>query len=177
MNMTLDGFCDHTYGVADEELHWHYTHLLRDAGALLYGRTTYQMMENFWPTLVENPSGDKSMDEFAFAINDVPKVVFSRTLTSVGWKNAVLAKRSLEEEVQALRQQPGKDIFVGSPSLIAGLTRLDLVDEFQLTVHPVIAGSGLVLFKGVTDMIMLKLLKTKPFGSGAITQYYERVKK
>ncbi len=176
MNMTLDGFCDHTAMSADEEIHDHYTELLRSGGAILYGRVTYQLMENYWPALVGHPSGDKSMDEFAVAINDIPKIVFSRTLKNVEWKTARLARRDIEEEVLALKQEPGKDILVGSPSLIVASLNLDLVDELQLSVHPTIVGRGLSLLKNIDDRIDLKLVKTKPFTCGAVTFYYEPTK-
>ena len=176
INMTLDGYCDHTAVDADEEIHQHYGELLLSAGVVLYGRITYQLME-FWPTLVKNPSGDKSMDEFAVIMDNTPKVVFSQTLKSVDWKSARLAERDLKEEVLALRQEAGKDIFVGSPGLIVALTQLGLIDEYQLCIHPVIVGKGLPLFKNITDRVELKLLKTKIFKAGAIVLYYERVSK
>ena len=88
-----------------------------------------------------------------------------------------MAKRDIKEEVLELKQQAGKDIFVGSPSLIVALTNLNLIDEFQLCVHPVIVGSGLPLFKNIKDKTILKLLKTKSFSSGAITLYYDPAKK
>ncbi len=173
--MTVDGNCDHTAGIADEELHQHYTELLRNGGMLLYGRITYQLMEDYWPTLVRNPSGNRANDEFAIVIDKIPKLVFSHTLKSVEWESASLAARDLKEAVLELRQQSGKDILVGSRSLIVNLLNLGLIDEFQLTVHPVIAGPGLPLFENVSDRILLKLVKTKKFGSGALTFYYEPV--
>ena len=182
INMTVDGICDHTAGIADDELHQHYSELLRSAGAVLYGRTTYQLMESYWPAVVKNPTGNKTTDEFAVAIQDVSKIVFSRTLKNVdpiitGWKNATLAQRGIKEEVLELKQQAGKNILAGSPSLIVALTQLDLIDEYQLCVHPVILGKGLPLFKNINDRINLKLLKTKTFGCGAVTLYYEPTKK
>jgi dihydrofolate reductase len=176
MNMTLDGFCDHTAMIADDEIHQHYSELLHSAGTLLYGRITYQLME-YWPTLVKNPSGNKSMDEFAVIMDNIPKVVFSHTLKSVEWRTARLAKRDLKEEVLELRQSRNggsKDILVGSPSLIVGLSQLDLIDEYQLGVQPTVLGSGLPLFKNIRDRVDLKLLKTKSFGCGAVMLYYER---
>ena len=174
--MTLDGFCNHTEMIADEEIHEHYSELLRSGGAVLYGRITYQLME-YWLTVLKNPTGDKSMDEFAAAIDKIPKIVFSRTLKNVEWKTARLAKRDLKDEVLELRQQAGKDIFVGSPSLIVALSQLGLIDEYQLGVQPIILGSGLPLFKNIRDRIDLKLLQTKTFGCGAVFHYYERIKK
>jgi len=172
INMTLDGFCDHTAGLPDEEIHQHYTELLGQGEVILYGRTTYQLME-FWRTLVENPSEEKSMNDFAVAIDTIPKIVFSHTLNNVEWKSATLAKRDLNEEVLELKQQSGKDIFVGSRSLIIQLMKLNLIDEYQLCIHPVVAGSGLPLFENINDRTILKLIKTKTFRSGAVTLYYE----
>ncbi len=175
--MTLDGFCDHTTMIADDELHEHYNELLSNAGAIIYGRITYQLMESYWPSVVKNPTGNKPTDEFAVLIENIPKIVFSRTLNNVEWKNVKLAKGSVKEEVLELKQQPGKDIFVGSPSLIVTLMKLNLIDEYQLCVHPVISGSGLPLFKEITERLILKLLKTKTFHSGTIALYYEPTKK
>jgi dihydrofolate reductase len=176
INMTLDGFCDHTAIIADDELHQHYNELLSQAGALLYGRVTYQLMESYWPDVVKNPTGNKPIDEFAVLIQNIPKIVFSHTLTSVEWENAKLAKGGLKEEVEELKQEPGKDIFVGSPGLIATLTKLRLIDEYQLCVHPVIIGSGLPLFKNINNTVILKLLKIKTLGSGSTVLYYEPIK-
>ena len=177
INMTLDGFCDHTYGIADAELHDHYTQLINNSGVLLYGRTTYQLMENYWPSVVKNPTKDRSLNDFAVAIDSVPKIVFSHTLKSVEWKTAKVAQRDLKEEVSELRQQSGKDVLVGSPSLIAALTKLNLVDEFQLCIHPFIAGKGLVLFKNISELSALNLIKTKTFGSGVIAVSYATIRK
>ena len=176
MNMTLDGYCDHTAMSADDEIHQHYTELLRAADAIIYGRKTFELME-FWPPLVENPSGNKAMDEFAVAIDKVHKIVYSRTLESVDWKTAEIRREVVGEEIANLKQQVGKDIFVGSPSLIVQLANLGLVDEFQLAIHPTIAVTGLSLFKNIANRTDLKLLKTKTFGCGAVIHYYEPVDK
>src|SRR5207244_9088558 len=111
INMTLDGFCDHTGGIADDELHEHYNELIRNAGTLLWGRITYQLMESYWPLVVKESTGNKPTDEFAVLIDNIPKIVFSRTLKNVDWKNAKLAERGLKEEVLDLKQQTGKNIF------------------------------------------------------------------
>ena len=172
INMTLDGFCDHTAGLPDEEIHQHYTELLGQGDAILYGRTTYQLME-FWRTFLENPSEEKSMNDFAIAIDKIPKIVFSRTLKNVEWKSATIANRDLKETVLELKQKPGKDIFVGSRSLIIQLMKLNLIDELQLCIHPVVAGSGMLLFENINDRTIFKLLKTKTFNGGAVILYYE----
>jgi dihydrofolate reductase len=177
INMTLDGFCDHTAMIADDEIHQHYNELLSNAGTLLFGRITFQLMESYWPSVVKNPTGNKPMDEFAVLIDNISKIVFSRTLKNVDWKNTKLKKEVIKEEVLELKQQAGKNILVGSPSLIVALTQLDLIDEYQLSVQPIVLGSGLPLFKNIKDRIDLKLLKTKTFRCGAIALYYEPTKK
>jgi len=178
INMTLDGFCDHTAGIPDEEIHQHYTELLNEGDAILYGRITYQLME-YWQPLVKNPSGEKTMDDFAMAIDKIPKIVFSHTLKNVEWKSAKLANRAIEKEVLELRQSRdggSRDILVGSRSLIIQLMKLNLIDEYQLCVHPVVAGSGLPLFENINERTILKLIKAKTFSGGAITLYYEPTK-
>jgi dihydrofolate reductase len=173
MNMSLDGFCNHTAMIADEEIHQHYADLLKNAGTLIYGRITYQLMESYWPSIVKNPTGIKYEDEFAVAIDNIPKIVFSHTLQQVDWKNTELKKEIIKEEILGLKQQTGKDILVGSPGLIVALTQLGLIDEYQLGLQPIILGSGLQLFKNIPNRIDLKFLKTKTFGCGALILYYE----
>ncbi|MGJ7033715.1 dihydrofolate reductase family protein [Niabella hirudinis] len=184
INMTVDGFCDHTAIIPDDALHQHYADLLRNADAILYGRVTYQLME-YWPTVVKNPTGNRATDDFARIMDRIPKIVFSRTLKNTdpamtGWPTARLATKTLEEEARALKHSgPASngsgngDILVGSRSLIISLLNLNLIDELQLTIHPVVAGSGLPLFDNIHDRTALKLRNTKTFDSGAITVYYE----
>lgn len=171
-NMTLDGVCDHTTGVADEGLHHYYTELIDNAGTLLYGRTTYQLMQ-FWQELLKNPSGEKSMNDFAVAIDKISKIVFSNTLKDTGWDSAKLAGKLLVDVVSELKQQPGHPILVGSRSLIIQLLNSNLIDEFQICIHPIIEGRGLQLFDEINARIMLKLNKTESLSSGATIFYYE----
>jgi dihydrofolate reductase len=172
-NMTLDGVCDHTTGIPSEDLHQHYSDLLDNAGVVLYGRTTYELMQ-FWKTILQNPSGKKSMDDFAISIDKIPKLVFSNTLKDTNWDSAKLSDSPLNEKVLELKQQSGKDISVGSRSLIIQLLNSNIVDEFQICVHPIIEGKGLRLFDQIKDRIMLKLIKTKALNSGATVFYYDR---
>jgi dihydrofolate reductase len=176
INMTLDGFCDHTAAIADDEILQHYNELFRNADTLIFGRITYQLMESYWPPVVKNPTSSKPTDEFAVLIDNISKIVYSRTLKNVDWKNTKLKREIVKEEVLELKQQAGKNILVGSPSLIVALTQLDLIDEYQLCVQPIILGSGLPLFKNLKDRVNLKLLKTKTFGCDAVTLYYEPTK-
>src|SRR6187455_1859480 len=155
INMTLDGFCDHTAGIADDELHQHYNELLSNADTLLNGRITYQLMESYWPNIVKKPTGNKPTDEFAVLIDNISKIVFSRTLQRVDWKNTKLKREVIKEEVLELKQQAGRSILVGSPGLIVACMQLDLIDEYQLCVQPIILGNGLPLFKNIQDRINL----------------------
>lgn len=180
INMTLDGICDHTAGIPDEEIHQHYKELLDNTGVILYGRITYQLMQ-FWQTLLKTPSGEKTMDDFALAIDRVPKIVYSHTLKNtdpiaIEWETAKLATQDLEKEVTELKQQSGKDILVGSRSLIIQLLNLNLIDEFQICIHPILEGKGLPLFDKIKNRKLFKLSKTKTLGSGAIVLYYEPVR-
>jgi dihydrofolate reductase len=176
MNMTLDGYCNHQAMIADDEIHDHYNALLRSGDTLIYGRITYQLMESYWPTVVRTPTGNKPTDDFAVLIDNMQKIVFSHTLKSVDWKNTQLKNELIKEELVGLKQQSGKDILVGSPSLIIALSNLGLIDEYQLGVQPIILGSGLSLFENVKNRVDLKLIKTKTFECGAIFLYYEPTK-
>ena len=177
INMSLDGYCDHTGMVADEGLHEHFNEVLRNAGALLYGRITYQLMESAWPAIVQHPTGNKPLDEFAVLIDNIPKIVYSRTLQQVDWKNSTLKSEINKEEIIALKQKTGKNMFVGSPGLIVSLTNLGVIDEYHLCIHPVVMGNGLPLFKNIHDSIKLSLLKTKTLDGGQVVLYYEAVSK
>ena len=131
INMSLDGYCDHTAMDPDIEVHQHFNDLLRDADTLFYGRITYQLMESYWPTIVQHPTGNKTVDEFALLIDNIPKIVYSRTLQQVDWKNSTLKKEVIKEEVSELKRQPGKNMLVGSPGVIVTCMQPGLIDEYQ----------------------------------------------
>ncbi len=175
-NITIDGVYDHTEGLADHEIHQHYAELLNSADLILYGRKTYQLMQ-YWQTLLTNPSGDETADNFARAIDKIQKIVFSHSLPTTDWDSAKLASSPLEELVSTLKQEAGKDIFVGSRSLIMQLMNLNLIDEYQLCIQPVVAVKGSPLFDNVKERTMLQLTKTKIFANGAIILYYEPLRK
>lgn len=172
INMTLDGVFDHTAGLPDEDIHQHYTELINQGGVILYGRITFQLME-FWRAFIENPSDDKSMNDFASAIDKIPKIVFSHTLKHTDWESAIIASNNLIDTTLQLKKQIDKDILVGSHSLILQLIKLNLIDELQLCIYPVIAGGGLLLFENMNDRLVLELVKTKTFRNGAIILYYK----
>ena len=172
INMTLDGYCDHTAVDPDDEIHDHYSELIRSADDIVYGRITYQLME-YWPTVIENPTGVKAIDDFAVTIDNISKTVFSRTLKNLTWRNSRLATQSVYDEVMRMKMQEGRDILVGSPSLIIETLNLALVDEFQLCIHPVVAGSGKPLFKDLRPDCSFRMTDTKKFNRGAILLYYQ----
>ena len=175
INMSVDGVFDHTAMMPDQDVHQHYADLLDNADVILYGRITYNLME-YWRDVLKNPTGYKATDEFAVSIDRITKIVFSNTLKNIDWESARLANKEIQQEVLELRQKEGKNILVGSRSLIIYLLKHNLIDEFQLCIHPVIASSGRLLFENVKDRINLKLLKTKTFNSGAVILYYEPAK-
>lgn len=172
INMTIDGVCDHRVGVVDDKLHEHYAQLINDSDVILYGRSSFELMK-FWQTLLTNPSDETSMNEFAHSINKIKKLVFSNTLTHTGWDTAEIASQPLEEAVSTLKKQPGRDILIGSRSLIIQLLNSRLVDEFQLCIHPIVEGKGLRLFDQITQPIMFNLKNTKTLPSGVTIFYYQ----
>jgi len=170
INITPDGFCDHTAATADEELHENFNKLFRNVDAALLGKVTYQLMESAWPPLVEKPSGLKAIDEFAILMDNIPKIVFSKTLKTLPWKNSHLAVGSLNREVEKLKQQSGKNILAGSPSILSQLTKFGHIDEYQFLVHPIFAGKEKRFFEtlNLENHYYLKLINTKDLSSGII---------
>ena len=142
---------------------------LREAGTLVFGRVTYELMAAFWPT----PAGEESDPDVAKAMNTAPKIVISRTLPQATWAGTQIISNHAEEELAKLKQQPGKDIVIqGSSTLTAGLLQTGLLDELRIMVNPVILGQGRSLFAGA-GKTSLKLLKTRQFTSGNVLLYYQ----
>jgi dihydrofolate reductase len=171
INVTLDGCCDHSAFVADEDVHRHATENLDRADALLFGRVTYEMMQAAWrlPATWEMPDW---MEPFARTIDAAKKYVVSSTLGSVDW-NAELVHGDLGSAVQQLKQQPGKGLFVGGVQLPLALAELGLIDEYEFVVHPTLVGHGPTLFAGLSQRIDLLLVNRLEFKSGAIAMQYE----
>lgn len=169
INMSLDGYFDHDAIHPGEDVHRHYENLLRGADRLLYGRTTYELMQ-YWQDLLENPSGVESMDQFAQAIDAIPKTVFSSTLQSTGWHSAELSNQPLLEEITRLKNGAGNYVLVGSRSLLLQLLEAGALDELQLCIHPVLVGKGKALFENLS--LELKLHSVRKLDSGAVIHYY-----
>jgi dihydrofolate reductase len=168
MSVSLDGFIADPRGeidwsAPDEELHRFHNDRVREHGGYLLGRRLYEEML-YWETADENPSATDFEREFARIWQDLPKVVFSRTLENVEG-NARLAKGGVAEEVARLKQEPGKDLGVGGAGLAATLVELGLVDEYLLFVCPVVLGGGTRFFPALDERVNLELVETRTFGS------------
>jgi dihydrofolate reductase len=176
INITTDGYCNHTDMIADEEMHEYHTRVLRNASILLVGRITYQLMVPYWPDVAEKQSETEGVNAFARVFDSLDKVVFSTTLKHAGGKNTRIVRANVAEEVLALKQQPGKDICVGGLSIASQLSVRGLIDEYHFVVHPVVVGKGPRLFETVKlqDRLQLDLISSKAFQSGVIALHYRR---
>ncbi len=176
INISADGYCGHTDMVPDEELHEYFTRILRDAGVLLFGRTTYQLMVPYWPDVARNQSEAGAILEFARVFNSLDKVVFSTTLRNIDGNNTRIARANIAEEVLALKQQPGKDICIGSLSIASQLSERGLIDEYHFVVHPVVAGKGPRLFETVKPQarLLLDFIGSKTLHSGVVALHYRK---
>jgi dihydrofolate reductase len=174
INVTLDGCCDHTKMIADEELLEHYTHLIRGVDLFVYGRKTYQLMVPYWPDVAKNPSETKAEIEFAKTFVSKNKIVFSRSLDSAEDTNTKIVRTNLRDEILKLKHEQGNNILVGGVSVPSQLIELGLVDEYRFVVQPIVAGEGRRLLEGVSlpEKLQLKLVETKTFKSGCVALRY-----
>jgi dihydrofolate reductase len=174
INLTLDGCCDHTKGIADGELLEHYTHLLREVDQLVYGRKTYQLMVPYWPDIAEGQSSSKAEKEFAQAFDSKKTIVFSRSLDSVERNNTKIVRTNLHDEILKLKHEPGKSILVGGVDIPSQLIELGLVDEYRFVIQPIVAGEGRRLLEGVIlrERVQLKLVESKILKSGCVALRY-----
>ena len=172
INVTLDGCCDHREGIADEDLHRHAMEGIVQADALLFGRVTYEMMEDAWRLTTRAVVMPEWTEPFARTIDAAKKYVVSSTLERVDW-NAELVRGDLGQAVQQLKQEPGKGLSVGGVKLPLALAELGLIDEYEFVVQPRLAGHGPTLLSGLSKWIDLKLVSRLEFGSGAMAMRYE----
>jgi dihydrofolate reductase len=178
MLVSLDGFIeapngDLSWSYPDQELHQHFNDQERAIDINLYGRGLYENMASFWPTADENPSAPQVEKEYARIWRDMPKIVFSRTLAQVGW-NSRLVRGDIADEVNKLKEQPGKDLSVGGAGLAATFMQLGLIDEYWLYLHPVVLGGGKPMFQALRDKITLQFVETRQFGHGVVLLRYQR---
>ena len=186
IHLSLDGFA----AGLNDELDWisYDNELEQDAhsmhgttDAVIWGRRTYQGMASYWLTVPENPASTTSELEHARFLENATKIVVSRTLERIDWgitQNTVLIKDNIAEEIDQIKQQPGKDIwFLGSTMLAQTFMQLDLIDEYRLNINPLALGQGKPLFAGVTRRFPLKLLESKTFRNGVVGLRYEPERK
>ena len=177
INITLDGCCDHTKGIANEEVHEYFAHLVRDVDVLVYGRKTYQLMVPFWPDVAKNHSGQtRAMNEFAQAFDSIDKIVFSQSLDRAEGENTRIVRSNLQDEILKLKQAQGKNILTGGVSIPSQLIELGLVDEYYFAVQPIVVGEGRRLLDGVSlpERLQLKLVESKIFESGCVAHRYSK---
>ena len=174
INITLDGCCDHTKQVADDETHEYFTHLLREVDLLVFGRITYQLMVPFWPEVAKNQSMTKASNEFAQTFDTIDKIVFSRSLDKADDKNTRIVRTNLHDEILKLKQEQGGNILIGGVSIPSQLIEFGLIDEYRFVVGPIIAGEGRRLLEGVSlrERLQLKLVESKIFKSGCVALHY-----
>jgi dihydrofolate reductase len=172
INVTLDGCCDHREGIADEDLHRNAARNIEQADALLFGRVTYEMMEAAWRGPAPAGARPDWMEPFARVIDAKKKYVVSSTLDRVDW-NAELVRGDLGNAVQQLKRESGKGLLTGGVKLPLALAELGLIDEYELVVHPRLAGHGPTLFAGLSKRVDLKLIDRVEFASGAVAMRYE----
>jgi dihydrofolate reductase len=182
IHLSLDGLA----AGPNDELDWisydseleAYAHAMHDiTDAVIWGRRTYEGMAGYWLTVPGNPNSSQPERNHVQWLDDATKIVVSRTLERIDWNNnpnTVLIKDNIAEQINAIKQQPGKDIwFIGSTNLAQTFMQLDLIDEYRFNINPTILGVGKPLFEGVTRNIPLKLLESKTFQSGVVALRYE----
>ncbi len=177
INVTIDGCCDHTKFNPDEETFEYFMHLLRDeAGLLVYGRKTYQLMVPYWPDIAKSQSETKADIEFAQTFVSKKKIVFSRSLASAEDENTRIVRTNLRDEILKLKQEQGNNILVGGVDVPSQLMELGLIDEYRFVVMPIIAGEGRRLMEGVSlpEKLQLKLVESKIFKSGCVALHYSK---
>jgi dihydrofolate reductase len=177
INISLDGCCDHTKMLPDEELFDYSIQLIRDVDLFVYGRKTYQLMVPYWPDIAKNPSESKADREFAQAFDCKNKIVFSRSLDSAEDGKTRIARGTLRDEVLKLKQEQGRDILTGGVDIPSQLTELGLVDEYRFVVHPIVVVEGRRLMEGVSlsEKLRLKLVDSHIFKkSGCVALHYAK---
>jgi dihydrofolate reductase len=176
LNVTLDGCVDHREGIADDETHAFFTRLMDEGGAMLWGRTTYEMMESYWPAVARGDvAAPPAVREWAVKLEVKPKYVVSSTRTHFPWSNSHHIAGDLRSGVQRIKEATPAGVLLGSGQLATELDRLNLIDEYQFLVHPRIAGHGPTLHQGgLPSTRRLELVSAKPLGNGAVAMHYRR---
>jgi dihydrofolate reductase len=174
LNVTLDGCIDHRAGIADDEMLDYFTRLMDSAGAMLFGRTTYELMEDAWPAVARDEKAPRAMGEWARKLEAKPKYVVSASRRDFPWNNTVRVEGELHEAVRQLKEKTPQGILVGSPMVSAALEQMGLIDEYRVVVHPVFAGHGPTLFQGLERPRRLELVSTERLKSGVVAMHYRK---
>ena len=176
LNLTLDGCVDHQEGIADDETHAFFTRLMDDAGAMLWGRVTYEMMEDYWPAVARGEvEAPPAIREWATKLEAKPKYVVSTTRTDFPWTHSHALTGDLRSAVQELKDATPDGVLLGSGQLAVALDRLDLIDDYRFLIHPRIAGHGPTLYQaGLGATRRLERVSTTPLTNGAIAVHYRR---
>lgn len=175
-NVTLDGCVDHQEGIADDETHAFFTRLMDEAGAMLWGRITYEMMESYWPAVARgDESAPPALREWAIQLDAKPKYIVSSTRTDFPWTNSHHIADGLREGVQRLKDATPDGVLLGSGALATELDRLELIDEYRFLIQPVIAGHGPTLYQsGLASTRILELVSAEPLHNGTVAMHYRR---
>lgn len=177
--VTLDGY----YAGEDGNIDWHKVddefntfaiEHTQEFGTLIFGATTYKLFEEYWPKALVDPATSEDDRKIAQIIEDMEKIVFSKTIKEVTWKNARVVHEINKAEVESWKQQAGKPMGIfGSGTIVQQFTNLGLIDEYRLMINPVILGSGKRMFEGVNAIHNLHLVSTKKFGNGNVLLCYD----
>jgi dihydrofolate reductase len=175
LNISLDGYCDHTLGEPSEELMEYFADMMDNVGLIFYGRIMYELMFPYWADVARERSGTKAEVRFAERLVDIEKVVMSRSLEVVDTKVTVLRSNPVSE-LRRLKEQNGKSISVDTVSMLPQLATADLIDEYFLIVHPIIAGKGRHLFDAgsLKEILKLELIDTRTFKNGCVALHYSK---
>ncbi|WP_406249309.1 dihydrofolate reductase family protein [Microbacterium sp. M] len=176
INVTLDGCVDHEEGIADDETHAYFTRLMDEAGAMLWGRVTYELMESAWPAIARGgEEAPPALREWAVKLDAKPKYVVSSTRTDFPWANSHRITGDLRTGVQQLKDGTPAGVLLGSGALATELDRLDLIDEYRFLIHPRIAGHGPTLYQhGLPSTRRLELVSASPLHDGVVAMHYRR---
>lgn len=178
MHISLDGFVAGPNGEMDwikvnEEIFDHVGKRISEGDTALYGRVTYQMMENYWPTAADKPGATKHDIEHSKWYSKVHKLVLSKTMKDTGLTNTTIINENLADSINDIKQSgSGEILLFGSPSATHSLMQLNLIDGYWLFVNPVILGKGIPLFTDIKDKIKLQLLTTRQFTCGVTELNY-----
>jgi dihydrofolate reductase len=176
LNLTLDGCVDHREGIADDETHEFFTRLMDEAGAMLWGRVTYEMMESHWPAVARGEvEAPPAMRAWAVKLEVKPKYVVSSTRADFSWTNSHPVVGDLRTGVSKLKDATPAGVLLGSGMLATELERLELIDEYKFLVHPRLAGHGPTLYQGgLPSTRRLELVSTTSLRNGAVAMHYRR---